>query len=503
MKLNELSAARVLILGLGREGLATYHFLRAEFPRKLLGLADRLPAQGLAADVQAALAADNAIVTHFGEAYLTSITGYDVVIRSPGVPLITPALTAAARAGVRITSHTEIFLANCAGTTVGVTGTKGKSTTASLIHAILRAGGLDSHLVGNIGVPPLTLLRGIGPRSYPVIELSSYQLDGIQLSPRIAVLLNIVPEHLDLHGGFENYVRAKQNITRFQTADDVLIYNAMYPIPREIADSTRARRAGFAFEQAPGVTTFVRANEIIYRDKEGAGLAERDRLSRLTSVVKSVGEKDSLESLSHPAYETILRVDYIALPGRFNLHNVMAAVTAGRVLGVDREAVAAAVRAFKPLAYRLEQVGTFDGITFYDDPLATIPQATIAALDALGEGVATMLLGGFDRGVDMDGLARRLRRSQVRTLILFPPSGRRIWQAIEREYQGQAARPKNFFTTDMRTAVALAYEHTPRGAMCLHSPASPSFGLFKDYAQRGDLFRSYVRELGSDSLARG
>jgi UDP-N-acetylmuramoylalanine--D-glutamate ligase len=502
MKLADLTAARILILGLGREGMATYQFLRAQFPEKVLGLADRLPIEQLDAQAQRAIGADRALITHLGEGYLASLKAYDVVIRSPGVPLITPAIAEAARAGVRITSHIEIFLANCIGTTIGVTGTKGKSTTASLIHAILSGGGLDSHLVGNIGVPPLSELRTIGPHSYAVIELSSYQLDGIGRSPRIAVLLNIVPEHLDLHGGFENYVRAKQNITRFQSGEDVLIYNAMYPIPCEIAQSTAARRLGFAFEQAAGVTTFVQANEIICRDAEGLGWAAWDRLSSLSSLVKPVGENrnDRLENRSHAVSETILPADDIALPGRFNLQNVMAAVTVGRVLGVDREAVAAAVRAFKPLAYRLEPVGTFGGITFYDDPLATIPQATIAALDALGSGVATVLLGGFDRGVDMDGLAQRLRHSQVRTLILFPPSGTRIWQAVEREYGSACALPRSFFATDMRTAVSLAYENTPKGRICLHSPASPSFGLFKDYAERGDLFRYYVRELGSSDL---
>jgi UDP-N-acetylmuramoylalanine-D-glutamate ligase len=155
------------------------------------------------------------------------------------------------------------------------------------------------------------------------------------------------------------------------------------------------------------------------------------------------------------------------------------------------------VRAFKPLPYRLEPIGTFGGIAFYNDPLATIPEATIAALDALGQGVATILLGGYDRGLDMGGLARRLRHSDVGTVILFPPSGARICEAIEREYRGEVSLPKTFFIDDMRAGVALAYQNTPQGRICLHSPASPSFGLFKDYIERGDLFRRYVWELGS------
>jgi UDP-N-acetylmuramoylalanine--D-glutamate ligase len=467
MTLSDLARARLLILGLGREGWETYRFLRAQFPGKILGLADRLPTGRLAPEVQRAMAADSAVAVHLGDGYLASLNSYEVVIRSPGVPLITPAIQEAMRAGVRLTSHIEIFLANCAGTTIGVTGTKGKSTTASLIHAILRAGGLDAHLVGNIGVPPLSLLHTTNARSYLVIELSSYQLDGISRSPHTAVLLNIVPEHLDLHGGFENYVRAKQNITRFQTSDDLLVYNAMYPVPREIADASRARRLAFSLERTPLPGSSMESGNVIYRG-EGGGA------------------------------EVILPAAEVPLPGRFNLQNVLAAVAVSRALGVERKTVAAAVRAFKPLAYRLEPLGSFRGIIFYNDPLATIPQATIAALDALEPNVATVLLGGYDRGLDMTALARRLRHSKVATLILFPPSGTRIWQALQREYRDETPLPKSFPTTDMRTAVSLAYANTTPGRICLHSPASPSFGLFKDYVERGDLFSRYVRELGSE-----
>ncbi len=468
MTLADLAAARVLILGLGQEGLETYRFLRGEFPDKLFGLADRLPPQRLAPEVSNAIRTDRNLTAHLGDDYLSSLDAYDVVVRSPGVPLLTPAIQAAAERGVRVTSHSEIFLANWRGTTVGVTGTKGKSTTVSLIAAILRAGGLDTYLAGNIGVPPLGLLHAADARSFVVLELSSYQLDGTGRSPHIAVLLNIVPEHLDLHGGFENYVAAKQNITRFQTANDILVYNAMYPRPVEIAAGSEARGFAFALEATVCPGSYLAFDHIVYRDESGAD-------------------------------ETIMPAGEVALPGRFNLQNVLAAVTVGKVLGVGRVEIAQAVRAFKPLAYRLEPIGSYRGIAFYDDPLATIPQATIAALDALGPDVATVLLGGYDRGLDMTPLARRLRDSAVRTVILFPPSGTRIWEAIEREYRDDAALPKSFFTTDMSIAVSLAYRHTAPGKICLHSPASPSFGLFKDYAQRGDLFRRYVREVGAET----
>src|SRR5271170_99758 len=270
MTLSELARVRILISGLGREGLATYSFLRGEFPANTLGIADRLPIDRLAPGVQSAIAADRNLVTHLGDGYLDSLTSYDVVVRSPGVPLLTPEIQAAESAGVRITSHTEIFLANCPGTTIGITGTKGKSTTASLIDAILKSGGLDAHLLGNIGVPPLGLLPRFDARSYLVLELSSYQLDGIRRSPHVAVLLNIVPEHLDLHGGFDNYVRAKRNITRYQTADDILVYNAMYPIPREIAVVSKARRLAFSLDATAHPGSYLDSEHLVYRGENGA-----------------------------------------------------------------------------------------------------------------------------------------------------------------------------------------------------------------------------------------
>jgi UDP-N-acetylmuramoylalanine--D-glutamate ligase len=470
MTLTELARSRILILGLGREGLATYNFLRTRFPANPLGIADRLPFGRLEPAVQSAVAADNNLATHLGDGYLDCLASYDVVVRSPGVPLLTPAIAAAANAGARITSHTEIFLANCPGTTIGVTGTKGKSTTASLICAILKSAGLDAHLLGNIGVPPLGLLPRLDASSYLVLELSSYQLDGICHSPHVAVMLNIVPEHLDLHGGFDNYVRAKRNITRFQTAADILVYNAMYPIPREIASASKARRLAFSLDPSALPGSYLESGHLMYRGEGGAA----------APVMAAAG---------------------IMLPGQINLHNVLAAIAVAGVLGVESDVIARAVSEFKPLAYRLERVGAWRGITFYDDPLATIPEATIAALDALGPNVATLLLGGYDRGLDMSGLARRLRHSEVRTVILFPQSGARIRDAIEREHQGQTL-PRRLETADMREAVAFAYANTPAGKICLHSPASPSFGLFKDYAERGDLFRRHASELGSESSER-
>jgi UDP-N-acetylmuramoylalanine--D-glutamate ligase len=189
------------------------------------------------------------------------------------------------------------------------------------------------------------------------------------------------------------------------------------------------------------------------------------------------------------------------LPGRFNLRNVLPAVAVARILSLDNDAVIRGLRGFQPLRDRFENVGTFKGITFYNASIATVPEATIAHLAALAPRVSTAILGGVDRGVDYDALARRLLDDRVATLILFPDTGGRIWEAVSKEAAARSRpAPRHVDVTDMESAVREAYVLTPSGSICLHSPAAPSRGgLFKDYADRGAQFRDWVTRLGRAS----
>ena len=324
-----------------------------------------------------------------------------------------------------------------------MTGTKGKSTTASLVYHILKTAGIPAELVGNIGQPPLARMDEVPTGTLFVHEFSSHQLAEIQTSPHIAVLLNIVPEHLDYYANFDEYVAAKENITRFQTSDDVLIFNADYPIPTAIARRSKARLRPFSMN-------------------------------------------DPLDSIE---------AGEIPLPGKFNLQNVMAAIIAASECGVPREAIRNAILSFHALPHRLEPVGTYKGITFYDDSIATVPAATLAALEALGPNVQTLLLGGHERNLDFTELGAQLPEN-IKTVILFPRTGTRIWQAIEL-HSKNSALPEAFFVRDMEQAIKIAYERTEPGKICLLSPASPSFGVFKDYRERGDFFKAFVRTLSS------
>src|SRR5215469_15710742 len=243
MKLGDLESKSVLILGFGTEGQATYEYLRRHWPSKPLSIADRRNMDEFSEDVIRRIQDDTALNVNFGARYLDSADGYncEVIIKTPGIPASFDAIVRARKAGCVLTSHSQIFLSSYPREKViGVTGTKGKSTTSSLIHHILQTGGLPALLVGNIGQPPLTVVDDALPGTWFVHEFSSHQLAEVETSPHIAVLLNIVPEHLDYYATFDEYVSAKENITRFQTADDFLIYAADYAVPSAIAARSKA-----------------------------------------------------------------------------------------------------------------------------------------------------------------------------------------------------------------------------------------------------------------------
>jgi UDP-N-acetylmuramoylalanine--D-glutamate ligase len=447
MKLSELEEKSILILGFGTEGQATYDFLRGQWPSKPLGIADRREMAEFPEGLVTRLKNDPATTLKFGPTYLDGLgaSPNDVIIKTPGIPASTDRIAKARQAGSILTSHSQIFLSNYPREKViGITGTKGKSTTASLLYQMLKAAGVPAELVGNIGQPPLARLAGAASGSYFVHEFSSHQLAEIHTSPHIAVLLNIVPEHLDYYPTFDEYVAAKENITKFQEASDFLVYNADYPVPTAIAQRSKASRIPF-----------------------------------------SAANYD----------ESILPIAEIPLAGRFNIQNVMAAISAANLCGVQSQALREALRGFQALPHRLERVATYNGVTFYDDSIATVPDATLAALEALGEDVQTLLLGGHERHLDFTELGAKLPPN-IKTVILFPSTGERIWKAIELNSKNEAL-PEALFVDSMEQAVAMAYDRTEPGKICLLSPASPSFGMFKDYKERGDSYKAFIKMLSN------
>ncbi|MDO8482417.1 MAG: UDP-N-acetylmuramoyl-L-alanine--D-glutamate ligase [bacterium] len=412
MTVTELKDKKIAILGFGIEGQATLRFLKHHFPHKEICIADQKD----------------------GPDYLEKLKGYDVVIKTAGMPkrLVNQAYTTA----------TNIFFANSRGTIIGVTGSKGKSTTASLIYEMLKGGGLDVKLVGNIGMPMLDELRT--PESsgrFYVCELSSYQLEDLNYSPHIGVFINFFPDHLDYHGGLDRYFEAKKNIVAHATSKDYFVFNSDYDRLVRLSRETRA--------QAVPLTNVLPFSE-----------------------------------------------NAVPLLGKHNVLNIRAAVTVARLVGISDTAIEKAVRGFKPLPHRLENVGTFKDVTFYDDAISTTPESTIAALEALATSrgrVGTIFLGGTDRGYDFSTLTRTLVAKGVRHVVLFPESGARILEALRQTSGGESIEV--FQTRDMRDAVAFAYQKTVSGAICLLSTASPSYSLWKNFEEKGTLFQQFVKEL--------
>jgi UDP-N-acetylmuramoylalanine--D-glutamate ligase len=469
-----LAQRSVVIAGFGVEGRDVFRFLRSRFPDKVLAVAETRTLEELPAESRALIESDRHVQIHLGPDHLRHIGEYDVAFRSPGIPLRGRALQEARARGTELTSQTALFFSLCRHRVIGITGTKGKSTTSVLIHSILSSQAREVHLVGNIGpdlggVSPLLALSRAGEDAIFVYELSSFQLEGLEHSPDIAVLLDVVPEHLDHHGSFEAYMEAKAGITRHQRARDWLVYDATSPTASSIAQQSPAQLMPCRVDGPVERGVFVEEN---YRIVFAAAFGRED--------VMDVAE--------------VTRV----LPGRFNLRNVLPAVGVARILSLDNDVVIRGLRGFQPLRDRFENVGTFKGITFYNASIATVPEATIAHLAALAPRVATVILGGVDRGVDYDALARRILDDRVATLILFPDTGARIWEAITKEASARSRpAPRHIDVTDMEAAVREAYVLTPSGSICLHSPAAPSRGgLFKDYAERGAQFRDWVTRLG-------
>ena len=430
MRVSDLGDKKILIVGFGREGQDAFLFLRKQFPEKTIGIADKKEFEELPPDAQKLLNADLKVVLYFGDTYLKQIHAHDVILKSPGIPL--RVINAQAKKKQTITSATNIFFSNCKGTIVGVTGTKGKSTTASLLAEVLKLTKQKVYLVGNIEQPALQHLSGIQEADIVVYELSSAQLETADQSPHIAVLLNFYPEHMDYHGTLSAYLRAKTNITKFQTPDDYFIFNEADETVAKVAASTKAKPIGFKPKNNKGAA-FIAALEPVFA------------VAKLFNIPKDKMEK--------------------------------------------------AIQKFKPLPHRLQRVGTHKGITFYNDSLATIPEATIAALDQLGPTVHTLLVGGFDRGISMEKLALRLLKSKIHCIIVFPTTGELVVKEMEKiaKKEGIPKLPQSFFVNNMATAVQLAYDHTPKGGICLLSPAASSFHMFQNYKERGEEFQKFVK----------
>ena len=408
----ELKNKKIAILGYGIEGRDAQRFLEKQ-----------------RADVEI-------LDVKFDKNYLRDLGRFNIVIRSPGVYRYLPELLEAEKNGVEISSAIKLFFDLCPAKIVGVTGTKGKGTTATLIYEILKKAGKDVYLAGNIGKPYLELLSVINSESLVVLELSSFQLIDLKKSPHIAVVLNITQDHLDWHKDIDEYTGAKKNIVRYQSTSDFAFINEEYEIPKSFAEETKAK--------------------VIYFSGKTLNKKYRDGL---------------------------------LLRGEHNLENVAAAVSVADILKVDEAAILSVLQSFKGLPYRLELVDTVNGVTFYNDSFATGPQPTIAAIKSFTE-PETVILGGSDKGLDYKELKQEIEsRKNIKNLILIGEIGKKIGGGIKNK------NIINLGKTSMNRIIEVACEVTPKGGVVLLSPAAASFDMFANYKERGSAFKKAVLAL--------
>ncbi len=427
--IDYLKDKNVLILGFGREGQSTLRFLRKYLPNKKLTVAD----------VTAVTVNDPLVTVVSGEDYLSCIGDFDVIIKAPGIP----SLAITIPDGVEITCQLDLFLRFFGVMTVGVTGTKGKTTTSTLIHAILKSAGQNAALLGNVGVPVFDVPDGT---EIAVVEMSCNQLEFTKASPHIAVLVNIYEDHLEHYkDGFDGYARAKLNITRFQTKADYFIYNP------EQTDSRLPDLKGVS-----------------------GGIAVPVPFS---------------EAVKDPFLLELQRSTHFLL-GEHSRQNLGYACAAVRLLGVSDDAVREAVKAYTGIEHRLEYVGVFSGIAFYNDSIATVPTAVINAINSVGN-VGTLIFGGLDRGIDYAPLLAFLKDGKVKNLIGLPETGHTLLLALKK----MSCTSTMFAANDMESAVKFAYKKTPRGKTCLFSPAAASYNMYKDFEEKGHHFKDCVRKM--------
>jgi UDP-N-acetylmuramoylalanine--D-glutamate ligase len=447
---------KVAILGFAREGQSTYRAIRKVMPDFPLFICDRRLFNTIDFPERDK---DQNIKCFFGEDYLKGIEGADLIIKTPGIPF---KLIESEELRLRVVSQTEIFIKLFGQRVVGITGTKGKSTTTSLLYHIFKTAGRPALLAGNIGIPPFDLIDELKEETVVVFEISSHQLEHCRVSPHIAILLNIFQEHLDHYPTYKDYQLAKMNIVRWQGPDDVFIYNPFNEVISGLVNEFDIKSQRWLLGNS------TESDKRVFCDKGSLVLSVSGKESRIRDVCKD-----------HK------------LPGYHNLLNIAAASVAAYLQGVAPLQISRAVASFNGLPHRLEFVGFGRGISFYNDSISTIPESTIEALKTFPN-TTTLLLGGFDRGVDYAELLNFLDESKVKNLIFFGAAGKRMFD------EGKSLsglKKKNCLLPDsFEQAFEMGVKNTPAAGIFLLSPAAASYDSFRNFEHRGDTFKELVRK---------
>ena len=436
--MNNFKDKKIVILGFGKEGLSTYEYIRKYEKDLPLIIMDNKYKE---------ISIEDNNVTIMDINY-DDLQNYDLIFKSPGISFKGMDISSFKD---KITSQLDYFLANKKGYVIGITGTKGKSTTSSLIYSIISNQGYKTFLLGNIGNPIFDVMDDIDDDSYVVIEMSSHQLEYVTKSPDIAIILNLFEEHLDHYNSLDAYYKAKLNIAKFQEKDDYFLYSSDNEDLDRYKDliQTESHKYDITFEKKEGSYAYLLDNHIVVNDNKIFDLENK-----------------------------------INLKGMHNVKDIMFALTVASILNLEKDKTIKSICEFKPLPHRMELVGTFNGIIFYNDSIATIPDATINAINSL-ENIDTLIIGGMDRKISYEYFINYLKNTDINNFICLPDTGHYIYEQIK--------NIKNAFKVDnMEEAVKIAKKVTKKGSICLFSPAASSYGFFKNFEERGNIYKKLV-----------
>lgn len=443
---NYLKDKKILLLGFGKEGKSTYHFIRECSIDFELGIADI----NMIDDIE--IANDSNVTLYYGDNYLSACNDYDIIIKGPGV-IIKDYLEEDIKN--KITCQTDLFLKFSDCKTIGITGTKGKSTTSSLLYHILKEMNQKVILVGNIGIPCFDRLEEIDSSTICVLELGCHQLEYMRNSPNISVILNIYEEHLDHYLSMQNYVDAKKNIYWHQNSKDYILL----PDSPYLQDFDRINSHLLLFKEEINQDCFFLTDEY------------------LKIILHNDFTKIPIEDIK------------TTLKGRHNLYNILVCLTIVKILGFSLKQAIITISTFKGLPHRMEYVGTYGGILFYDDSIATSIPSVIFAIESL-KNVNTVIIGGMDRGIDYHPLVNYLDMGSVENIILLPDTSKRIYDLfIEKK-----SLKKIYCVSNMGEAVQTGKKVTQKGNICLLSPAAASYGFYKNFEERGNHFQELIRK---------
>ena len=436
--MNNFKDKKIVILGFGKEGLSTYEYIRKFEKEMPLVIMDNKYQD---------IKVEDSNVSIIDIDY-DSLKDYDLIFKSPGISFKGVDISLFRD---KITSQLEYFLDNKKGYVIGITGTKGKSTTSSLIYSIIASQGYKTFLLGNIGNPIFEVMDDIDEESYVVIEMSSHQLEYVTKSPDIAIILNLFEEHLDHYDSLDAYYKAKLNIAKYQGKDDYFLYSSDNNDLDNYKNliQTESHKYDITFERKENSYAYLLDDNIVVNDNKVFDLKNE-----------------------------------INLKGMHNIKDIMFALTVASILNLEEDKVVKSICEFKPLPHRMELVGTFNDIIFYNDSIATIPDATINAINSLDK-IDTLILGGMDRKISYEYFIEFLKNTAISNFICLPDTGHYIYEQIK--------DIKSAYKVDnMQEAVAIAKRVTKKGSVCLLSPAASSYGFFKNFEDRGNTYKKLV-----------